>query len=565
MCLGAAPGQVAVGDSTTVLLYKLMRAAVAARPGRTEIVIDRDHFPTDRYVAMGVAEECGMTLRWVDVDTAAGLTAEQVAEVVGEQTALVVVNHVSYRSAWLADVAAITRVAHDAGALVLLDMCHSAGVVPSELDAWGVDLAAGCTYKYLNGGPGLAGVLLRRRAPPRHVHPADPGLDGQHRPVPDGARTTCPCEGIRRFLSGTPAVVGMLAIQDMVALIEEAGLDAVRKKSEQLTAHAVELAEEHLAAYDVRWRRRATRRAAAATSPCTTRGCGRSSPTLWERDVIPDYRDPGGLRIGLSPLSTSYDELERGMLAVARGAGRDWTRLTARLGSGAGWGHDTPATTLSFAEVEAAGLTDWRQLFEALHTRFTTGDFATGLALVTRIGALAEEANHHPDVDLRYPHVNVTLFSHDVFGVTSRDVDLARAISAAAAELGVAADPTATAVVEIALDTWDHEEIKPFWRAVLGLEDSPASDQELLRPVGVAADAVVPAHRPRTTSRGSASTSTSGCRPRWPRSASPRRSRPAGCWSATSRRRAFTVLADAQGNKACVTTGLGPRLSATCP
>src|SRR5689334_3979899 len=109
--------------------------------------------------------------------------------------------------------------------------------------------------------------------------------------------------------------------------------------------------------------------------------------------------------------------------------------------------------TLSFADVEAAGLTDWRQLFEALRTRFVTGSFATGLALVNRIGELAEEANHHPDVDLRYPHVNVTLFSHDVFGVTSRDLDLARRISAAAAELGVTADPRATSVVEIALDT----------------------------------------------------------------------------------------------------------------
>src|SRR6185295_14960516 len=106
---------------------------------------------------------------------------------------------------------------------------------------------------------------------------------------------------------------------------------------------------------------------------------------------------------------------------------------------------------LSFAEVEAAGLSDWRQLFEALRTRYLSGDFATGLALTSRIGELAEAANHHPDVDLRYPHVNVTLFSHDVFGVTSRDVDLARQISAAAADLGVTADPSTVAVVEIAL------------------------------------------------------------------------------------------------------------------
>ncbi len=101
--LGAAPGQTAIGDSTTVLLYKLMRAAVAARPGRTEIVVDRDNFPTDRYVAQGVADECGLTVRWVEVDTQQGVTPELLEAAVGEQTALVVLSHVAYRSAWLAD------------------------------------------------------------------------------------------------------------------------------------------------------------------------------------------------------------------------------------------------------------------------------------------------------------------------------------------------------------------------------------------------------------------------------------------------------------------------------
>ena len=184
--LGAAPGQVAVGDSTTVLLYKTMRAAVAARPGRREIVLDRDNFPTDRYVAAGVAEELGMTLRWIDVDPAAGVDAAGLAGAVGPDTALVVLSHVAYRSAWLADVPELTRIAHEAGALVLWDLCHSAGAVPVELDAWGVDLAVGCSYKYLNGGPGRAGVPVRRGAPPRVADPADPGLDGGRRPVPDG-------------------------------------------------------------------------------------------------------------------------------------------------------------------------------------------------------------------------------------------------------------------------------------------------------------------------------------------------------------------------------------------
>jgi kynureninase len=315
VCLGARPGQVAVGDSTTVLLYKLMRTAVAARPGRTEIVIDRDNFPTDRYVAMGVARECGLTVRWVDVDTSAGVTVDKVAAVVGEQTALVALSHVSYRSSWIADVAAITQVAHDAGALVLWDLCHSVGSVPGELDAWEVDLAAGCTYKYLNGGPGS----------PAFCYVAERHLDAFTQPIQGWMGNTdpflmgpdyVPVGGIRRFLSGTPAVVGMLPVQDMVDLIDEAGMDAVRKKSEQLTSYAVELADEQLASYGVTVR---SPRDPAQRGGHVTIHHPRMQEVvaaLWQRDVIPDYRDPGGLRIGLSPLSTSYDELQRGIDAV---------------------------------------------------------------------------------------------------------------------------------------------------------------------------------------------------------------------------------------------------------
>jgi kynureninase len=315
VCLGAAAGQVAGGDSTTVLLYKLMRTAVAARPGRTEIVIDRDNFPTDRYLAMGVAAECGLTVRWLDVDTTAGATVEQVAAAMGEQTALVALSHVSYRSAWIADVAEITRVTHDAGALVLWDLCHSVGSVPTDLDAWEVDLAAGCTYKYLNGGPGS----------PAFCYVAERHLDTFAQPIQGWMGNTDPflmgpdyrpVAGIRRFLSGTPAVVGMLAIQDMVALIDEVGIDAVRKKSEQLTSYAVELADAHLAPYGVSL---ASPRDPAQRGGHVTLQHPRMREVveaLWTRDVIPDYRDPGGLRIGLSPLSTSYDEVERGMTVV---------------------------------------------------------------------------------------------------------------------------------------------------------------------------------------------------------------------------------------------------------
>jgi 4a-hydroxytetrahydrobiopterin dehydratase len=216
----------------------------------------------------------------------------------------------------------------------------------------------------------------------------------------------------------------------------------------------------------------------------------------------------------------------------------------------------TSTSTLSFTEVEAAGLSDWRQLFSGLHTRFRTGDFATGLSLVNAVGSLAEEANHHPDLDLRYPHLNVTLMSHDAFGVTSRDVDLARAISAAAADLGVAADPSVTSVVEIALDTPDFEAVKPFWRAVLGLEDSPAHDRELLDPSGSLPTLWFQTTQPHDEPRQRFHLDV-----RVPAEVAEGRIAAAleagGVLVSDEHEPAFTVLADAQGNRACVTTGRG--------
>lgn len=315
VCLGAGPGQVAIGDSTTVLLYKLMRAAVAAQPDRTEIVLDHDQFPTDRYVAEGVARETGRTIRWISVDPTAGVTPALLSEVVGPQTALVVLNHVAYRSAWLADAPELTRIAHSAGALVLWDLCHSAGVVPTSLDEWGVDLAVGCSYKYLNGGPGApAFVYVAARHLESMTQPIQ-GWMGAADPFRMGPAYE-PAPGIRRFLSGTPAIVGMLPLLDMVELIAEASLEAVRAKSVALTAYAASVVEELLAPLGVTL--------ASPTDPERRGGhvnlvhpaMREVTARLWERDVIPDYRDPDGLRIGLSPLSTSYAEVRAGLEAV---------------------------------------------------------------------------------------------------------------------------------------------------------------------------------------------------------------------------------------------------------
>lgn len=256
--VGAAAGQAFIGDSTTVLLYKLVRAAVdhqvAQDPERTEIVIDDDNFPTDRFVVEGVAAERGLTVRWIEADPAAGVALEQVREAVGERTALVVLSHVAYRSGFVADVPAITAAVHEAGALVLWDLCHSTGVIPTELDAWGADLAVGCTYKYLNGGPGspafgyVAERLQGELAQPIQgwMGAADVfSMERHYRAAPD----------LRRFLSGTPPVLATVALEAMVELIEHVGIPAIHEKSIALTGFAEAALAEHVLPLEVGGRR----------------------------------------------------------------------------------------------------------------------------------------------------------------------------------------------------------------------------------------------------------------------------------------------------------------------
>ncbi|WP_370247119.1 kynureninase [Nocardioides sp.] len=316
ICLGAGPGRTIIGDSTTVLLYKALRAAVAARPGRTEIVVDSDNFPTDRYVARAVAQECGLTLRWIEVDTAAGVTEQQLADVVGPRTAVVLLSHVAYRSAWLADAAALTALTHEAGALVVWDLSHAAGAVELALDATGVDLAVGCTYKYLNGGPGAPAYLYAGAHLIEQLDQPIQGWIGHAEPFLMGPDWT-PAPDLRRMLSGTPPILGMLAMQDMLALLDEVGLPAVRAKSIALTEYAIALAEDLLAPLGVALAspRDPARRGGHVTF--THPAMREVVAALWRRDVLPDYRDPHGLRLGLSPLSTSFAEVAAGVAAVA--------------------------------------------------------------------------------------------------------------------------------------------------------------------------------------------------------------------------------------------------------
>ena len=317
VALGAAPGQVTIGDSTTVLLYKLIRAAVAARPGRTEIIIDRDNFPTDRYVVEGIAAERGLTVTWLGAkggqpsDT--GVTAKSLARKVSDNTAVLVLSHVAYRSGFLADVPAITALARDAGALVVWDLSHSVGVVPTSLDEWGVDLATGCSYKYLSGGPGSPAFAYVRSELQGELRQPIQGWLGARHPF-DMVQGYTQAEDIRGFQSGTPPILGMLAMQDMIALIEEVGIGAIREKSVALTEFAIGLADELLPDARLASPRDADQRGSHIT--LDQDGFDGVVPKLWAQGIIPDFRGPNGIRIGLSPLSTSFAEVELGMFAI---------------------------------------------------------------------------------------------------------------------------------------------------------------------------------------------------------------------------------------------------------
>ena len=310
--LGAAAGQVVVADSTTVLLYKLARAAVDARPGRRQVVLDTDNFPTDRYVLEGIAAERDLDLVWIETDPAAGIRPEQVAEVVGEQTALVLFSHVAYRSGWLADAAAITRIAHDAGALAMWDLSHSVGSVPVELDAWGADLAVGCTYKYLNGGPGAPAFAYLRHDLQDSVRQPVWGWMG-HRAAFEMGPGHEPAPGVRALLSGTPPILAMVPLHANLAVLEEVGIAAVRAKSLQLTAFTIELAGQWLAADGVQVAGPADPARRGGHVTLRRAGFAGVLQRLWERGVLPDYRQPDGIRIGPAPLSTSFVEVHRGM------------------------------------------------------------------------------------------------------------------------------------------------------------------------------------------------------------------------------------------------------------
>ncbi|MCW2968616.1 MAG: kynureninase [Solirubrobacteraceae bacterium] len=313
--LGARPGEVVACDSVTVNLFKLATAALDANAGA--VVSDRDNFPTDRYVLAGVAERAGR--RYIELDEP---SAEALRDV-GEDVALASFSHVAYRSGALADLPAITATAHERGALVLWDLSHSAGAVEVGLQDAGADLAVGCTYKYLDGGPGAPAFLYVREDLQPQLRSPIQGWFGQRDQFAMGPAYE-PEPGIARWLAGTPPIAGLVAVEAGVELVAEAGIKRIAAKAQALTEHAIALHDAWLEplGFTLLTPRDPARRGAhvALAHPEGWRIC---RALIELAGVLPDFREPDVVRYGFSPLETRFadvfDALERTRNLVVAG------------------------------------------------------------------------------------------------------------------------------------------------------------------------------------------------------------------------------------------------------
>ena len=318
--LGARPGETLVCDTVTVNAFKALHAAMDLRPGRTTIVAHHGEFPTDRYVASEVARQRGGSVRWIgplEPGTTQDdpVTAGEVAAALHDDVAVVLLSVVDYRSAAIADTVGITRAAHDVGALVVWDCSHAAGSVPLDLPGLGADLAIGCSYKYLNGGPGAPAWIWASTEHHDALRNAIPGWMG-HADVFAMGPEYSPAPGVRRFMTGTPSAVALSAVDCGVELLAEAGMPAVRAKGIALTSYAVDLADAWLVERGVSLA--SPRDPAHRGAHVTLRHPDAEAlvQALTDRGVIPDFRHPDGIRIGLAPLTTRFTDVYDGLAAL---------------------------------------------------------------------------------------------------------------------------------------------------------------------------------------------------------------------------------------------------------
>ncbi|GAQ56541.1 kynureninase [Streptomyces acidiscabies] len=301
--IGAGPGQVVVGDSTSVNVFKaLVAARRMAGAGRDEIVVDATTFPTDGYIAESAARMTGCTLLPVP--------PSEVAGALSTRTAAVLLNHVDYRSGRLHDLPALTSAIHAAGALAVWDLCHSAGALPVGLDEHGVDLAVGCTYKYLNGGPGSPAYLYVRRDLQGEFDSPLPGWNSHAEPF-GMSPSYEPARDVVRGRVGTPDILSMLALEAALGVWEGVSIEAVRAKSLALTDFFLECVGEYVPAGRVEC---VTPQAHAERGSQIALRCddaGDVMKRLVAQGIVGDFRYPDVLRFGFTPLYLGFADVER--------------------------------------------------------------------------------------------------------------------------------------------------------------------------------------------------------------------------------------------------------------
>jgi kynureninase len=301
--IGAKSHEVVAADSTSVNLFKLLSAAIVDRPGRKVILAEPGNFPTDLYIAQGVVANCpGIELRTVPRD--------DIAAAIDEDVAVVMLTDVHYRTGERFDMGAITQAAHDKGALALWDLCHSAGAVAVDLNGCGADLAVGCGYKYLNGGPGAPAFLFVAERHQARLRSPLTGWMGHAQPFlfnDDYAAG----QGIRRFLCGTPPVIGLSALEQAVDLFLDQDLTTVFAKGQQLCSLFIDLVEDRCAGLGLML---ATPRQQAIRGSHVSFTHDNGYPVmqaLIARGVIGDFRAPDMLRFGFTPLYVSFEDVWR--------------------------------------------------------------------------------------------------------------------------------------------------------------------------------------------------------------------------------------------------------------
>ncbi|MFI6375511.1 kynureninase [Streptomyces sp. NPDC050546] len=307
--VGAAPGQIVVGDSTSVNVFKALVGAVRlAGDDRDEILVDATTFPTDGYIAESAARMTGRTLRPV--------TPAEVPGALSGRTAAVLLNHVDYRTGRLHDLPALTAAVHEAGALAVWDLCHSAGALPVGLDEHVVDLAVGCTYKYLNGGPGSPAYLYVRRELQDRFDSPLPGWNSHAEPF--GMRPAYePASGALRGRVGTPDILSLLALEAALEVWDGVAVEAVRAKSLALTDFFLQCVAEYVPEGRVECLTPVAHAERGSQIALRCDDAGEVMKRLIERGVVGDFRAPDVLRFGFTPLYVGFADVERAARVLA--------------------------------------------------------------------------------------------------------------------------------------------------------------------------------------------------------------------------------------------------------